>query len=1456
MEFFIVNPDFNSNASKDDHFSEEFDNSILPPDANKLLANKPQAFIENCGQLDNNDVRFYDLCGGIWFTDDGVWFELNEEIVVKRLYDYFDPMGRVIEPEPVNYKSMVLKLEFVGTNHVIPHGREPLGYYSNFFYGNDSSKWCTEVPNYQEIYYENLYAGIDLRYYTNKNGLKYDFIIHPGADVEQIRLRVEGSTGLEIDEMGNLIIKTEIKDVIDSGLFIYQNYWNIQHQVRGKFKVYNDSEFGFELLEDYNKQEVLIIDPTIELQYSAFIGGNAFEEGYAIDIDSKGDAFVTGHTSSIDFPNTTGAFDRTYNDNGNFWDIFILKLNQNGSNLIYSTYIGGNHIEHSRDITVDLAGNAFIVGQTSSSDFPTTLGAFDTTFNVSIDTFTLKLNQTGSSLIYSTYVGGDAQDWGAGIAIDSFGNAFVAGGTQSGNFPTTKNVYDIIPNYTECFVFKLNQDGSDLIYSTFIGGSYYDQGLSITVDTNGTAFVTGITNSSDFPTTVGAYDTILNGHRIIFVVKLNWNGSKLIYSTFVDGNGFHQLSKIAHDLEGNVYVTGWTNSSNFPTTVDAYDPTFNGAFDGFVFKLNNNGSKLIFSTYIGGSKIDQFLDLVVDTFGRVYLVGCTRSLDFPTTKDAYDNKYDNFEVFFLILNSNGSMIEYSTFIGGSKNELGMGIVKDSIGYVYITGYTNSSDFPKTPGAYNNSLTGLWYDCFILKILFPINITSIQLLENEVPTNLIYSKLKPYTFRVNITETVSLEDLKLARLILDPLGTNIQLQWNSATDQFIKVNDPNNYVILEQSSKAYNNSIQKWTLDFNLTFNWTYPDESFHDVRVDIISEEFSLIWKNETNFYRVENDLVFKGNLSVTNNENQTIHNYDLVRGGELMNWSGLMVVYKNTTDVYPPDNEYDVTIWNEDGYLGENSPSPGNNFSFLTKISSESDLDGDTHIINISGIPLECDKTDTKFTIRIDGDNVTFSDHKPDNNLWLRTSEVFTTVTITDTGGGNVENSSVMYCMSTDNGTTWSEWISIPDLISAPNIIAQKFVSFEDGFDNLIKWRAADSVGNGPDESENFKILVDTEEVEFTNPWPKAATEFSTEDAIVGITISDNTSGVMAATIDYSVSYDAGFSWKYWRSTKSFQDGNEIKVNLNLTFPNGTDNRIKWRAYDIAGNGPTISDEYNVNINIQQPIIHPEIVLVSPENNSKFTTDSVELSWILTDFRLGNVKYDIIFDSTYPPTDKKVENLTTSSLFLDDLDHGQTYYWTVIPKLDGNKGKCLSGVWTFKVEFPLPVVTLVSPKNGSVLQSPKPTLQWSVDYDGIGILNYDIYLDTIKDPKEFKKSTTLFYVPDSLLEVGVTYYWKVVPWTDDIQGIESEVWSFTINKEYLPVISINLTLMPSTVFLAPESIVFVKAFVTNLGELNDPITINIDMPTQIGVNAFVNKPSTIFISPNGRSSHQKYNIS
>jgi hypothetical protein len=774
-----------------------------------------------------------------------------------------------------------------------------------------------------------------------------------------------------------------------------------------------------------------------------------------------------------------------------------------------------------------------------------------------------------------------------------------------------------------------------------------------------------------------------NSNWDVFVLRLNQSGLSLDYSTFVGGAADDHGRDIVLDSVNNAIVTGSTSSFNFPNSTGVFDPDHNGNWDAFVCKLNQTGGKLIFSTFIGDLLTDMTNGIDLDPLGNIYITGDTFSSNFPTTIDAfYRSLNGTSDAYLVIFNQNCTKLLYSSYIGGSGMEYGYGIALDSIGNVYLAGSTRSTGFPTTNNAFDTSHGGA-EDGFVLKLTASsiININSLSILESETPTNMIYSKLGPYTFRIELIDSVNFTDLDMVFLTLDPNGAGIQLSWNCTTGKFSKLSDPNNYVTLEPTSK-YNNYLFWWTIDFIVTFNWTYPNEKFQDVQAKATSKTIWPTWLNGTGIYNVENDLVFNGTLLVEGENDRTIHEKTLVRGGETLRWTSLTPVYENTTEVYPPTAEYHVTILDELGSSWSTSPAYSEPFYIETLTPNITYNSNFNYTIKISDIPTECDKSNKTFDIRIDANNVTFSNPLPLNATWQTSNDVSVSVHINDPGGGTVNGESVMFRTSNNDGDSWSEWKYVHGLDSNMSIIASNFVSLKEGKKNLIKWRAADSVGNGPNESQPYRIIVDIRPVIFSNFQPLATDISTTEEVEVSVTISDDNSGVNAATIEYSISIDKGKTWGDWLAVDGYSNDMEVIVKSNLTFPNSSDNMIKWRASDIAGNGPIESPPFVIFVNTWIPIIKPSVELLSPLKGSIMNETNISFSWMLENINIQNVTYDLYF-SNQSSIELFESNLTDTSFSINGLLDGEKYYWYIIPKLDGVKGTCSSGVWWFEIYVP-----------------------------------------------------------------------------------------------------------------------------------------------------------------------------
>ena len=637
-------------------------------------------------------------------------------------------------------KSVALRMSLVGAERKpVVSGLEEQPGKANYFIGKDPAKWRTNVPTYAKVHYQNVYPGIDLVYYGNQRQLEYDFVVAPGADPKKIVLDFKGADKVEIDARGDLVLQAPGGDIRQHKPIIYQEIDGIRQEIAGGYVRKGANCVGFEVAA-YDTTRLLVIDPLV-LAYSTYLGGNGFDGAAGIAVDPDGNAYVTGFTTSTDFPTTLGVFDTAFHGPaGSLSDAFVTKVNSTGSALVYSTYLGGSNFDVGNRIAVDADGNAYVTGSTSSPDFPTTIGAFQTATGGSGDAYVTKLNPTGSDLVYSTYLGGSGFEGGSDIAVDALGNAFVTGNTGSLNFPTTLGAFQPTfagggsppnPSNTppsDAYVTKLNPTGSGLVYSTYLGGSGNDFGLAITADADGNAYVTGRTDSLLFPTTPAAFQPAfaltggLSGYNA-FVTKFDATGSSLVYSTYLGGSADDHGQAVAIDGLGNAYVTGLTNSTNFPTTPGAFQPASRGAGDGFVTKLDPGGSSLVFSTYLGGTKADAGFGIAVDASGNVYVAGTTFSIDFPTTANVFQPALaGGADAFVTKLNSSGSGLIYSTYHGGRGDDAGFAMAVDAAGSVFVSGRTNSTNLPvanafqaaKSPGP--PFFGDLGTDAFVAKIV--------------------------------------------------------------------------------------------------------------------------------------------------------------------------------------------------------------------------------------------------------------------------------------------------------------------------------------------------------------------------------------------------------------------------------------------------------------------------------------------------------------------------------------------------------------------------------------------------------------------------------------------------------------------------------------------------------------------------------------------------------------------
>jgi uncharacterized repeat protein (TIGR01451 family) len=666
----------------------------------------PIYFEKNLGQTDDR-VRF--VARGASY---GLFITSTETVAVLRKHHAHD--------EP----PAVIRMRLAGASqHPTVEGIDQQEGKSNYFIGNDPSKWRTNVPLYRKVRLTEAYKGIDVVYYGNQRQFEYDLVVKPGADPRQIRLHFEGAERIDVNATGDLVVRVAGGEIRQRLPFAYQESGVSRQQVEATYRRLNDREFGIAVAA-YDTTRPLVIDPV--LVYSTYLGGGDFENVDGIAVDSSGNAYLTGSTYSINFP-TASPFQASKAGMG---DAFITKINASGSALVYSTYLGGSLPDSAAGIAIDNSGNAYVAGFTFSTNFPTASPLQASTGGGISDAFVVKLNASGSALLYSTYLGGGDEDAARGIAVDGSGSVYVAGYTSSTNFPTASPIQASNGGLRDAFLSKLNASGSGLVYSTYLGGSNHDEAYGIAVDGSGNAHLAGYTVSTAFPT-ANPLQASKAGNGDAFVTKVNVAGSALLYSTFLGGTDGDAANGIALDSSGNAYIAGYTFSPNFPTASPLQPNKAAGSgTDAFVAKLNVSGSALLYSTYLGGNHDDAVTRIAVESSGIAYVAGYTTSTNFPTASPLQASYAGgNYDAFVTKLNVSGSAFIYSTYLGGTHDDIAWGLAADSSGNTYVTGLTQSSDFP-TANPLQASNRGD-YDAFVTKIA-PI-VTDLAILKSHTGT---------------------------------------------------------------------------------------------------------------------------------------------------------------------------------------------------------------------------------------------------------------------------------------------------------------------------------------------------------------------------------------------------------------------------------------------------------------------------------------------------------------------------------------------------------------------------------------------------------------------------------------------------------------------------------------------------------------------------------------------------
>jgi Beta-propeller repeat len=621
--------------------------------------NLPLSFEPNRGQTDPR-VKFLSRAGNrtLWLTSDEAVLAVARQSRLIRPDQNRETAAKAGMPRAQQATPAVLRMKFVGANadaQIAGENKQPGTI--NYF-GGKPNEWRTKIPTYARVRYRSLYPGIDLVFYGNNRELEYDLVVSPGADPGRIRLEISGAENLHLKADGNLVMKTAAGDVIQQKPRIYQRKGNSLVAVKGDYVTNGKDEVGFRL-GSYDRRAAVVIDPA--LRYSTFLGGGLLDNSDSIAVDFSGQAVVAGQTCSPDFP-------------GNSQDgcsLFAVKFDFTGSRLVFAVFLAHTNIFPT--IALDAAGSVYMTGL-ALPEFHTTHGAFQPTAHSGNNGFVAKLNSSGTDLIYATFLGGSGFDLPSGIAVDSSGNAYVTGRTSSSDFPTTSGAFQReckLSSTGTCqsaFVTKLNANGSRALFSTFLGGHGEQNSGGIAVDKTGNAFVAGTTDASDFPTTAGSTQPVFAGGGDVFVTELSSSGSHLIYSTYLGGTGSDSGNAIALDSRGNAFVTGETFSTNFPVK-NAFQArcalTSGSCASAFVAKLNTNG-RLLYSTFLGGGVdgADRGSGVAATANGQAYVTGSTNSTRFPTTQTSFQRiSGGSGDTFIAKFDPSGKQI-YSSYLGG------------------------------------------------------------------------------------------------------------------------------------------------------------------------------------------------------------------------------------------------------------------------------------------------------------------------------------------------------------------------------------------------------------------------------------------------------------------------------------------------------------------------------------------------------------------------------------------------------------------------------------------------------------------------------------------------------------------------------------------------------------------------------------------------------------------------
>ncbi len=581
-----------------------------------------------------------------------------------------------------------------------PLGERPSAHQSLYYLGSVED-WRAN-SHFEQVRYKEIYPGIDAVFVTNAGRLEYNFELAPHADPSAIRILYDGAT-VALAPTGDLVIRAAGVTILQKRPRAFQEARGRRRSVTCGYRLRNGRDVTLHL-GDHNPNAKLVIDPV--LVFSTYAGGSSLDAIYGMVADPSGNLYVTGETASGSLWNASAPSRSSR-------DAFVAKLNPTATQVLFTVYLGGSGRDAGKALAVDGAGNVYVTGVTSSSDFPVTNSAISVQSSGVEEAFVAKLDSHGG-LQYSTYLGGAKTDSGLAIAVDASGSAYVAGQTESTIFPVTSGALQTSSHggSSDCFVSKLNPAGTSLVYSTFLGGSALDLCSAIALDAGGNVYVGGTTYSTDFPTQ-SPLQSALRGTANAFVAKINGSGSALVCSTFLGGSNVDEATSIAVDAAGAIYIAGTASSMDFPVTSGSVQTTLKGAYNAFVSKLSPDGSALIYSFLLGGSKSDAATSIAIDQAGRAFISGYTTSPDFPMSNAVQSTFQGAYDAFASVIDANGSSLVFSSYFGGSNDDRAYAVTAPPGNKLLLAGTTSSSDF--VTAAATQPWMNVASDAFLLEV---------------------------------------------------------------------------------------------------------------------------------------------------------------------------------------------------------------------------------------------------------------------------------------------------------------------------------------------------------------------------------------------------------------------------------------------------------------------------------------------------------------------------------------------------------------------------------------------------------------------------------------------------------------------------------------------------------------------------------------------------------------------